>query len=92
MKRWREDCASALAQTVGLLAPLVLTPRQHEAVRLYFFEGLNQREIAGRLGIAQQSVSEHLYGKVRDGHAVGGALRKLRRACAERGIVLSAWL
>jgi len=64
----------------------LLTDRQREVVWLYFFEGLNQRRIAEKLGITQQSVSEHLYGKVRDGRAVGGAIRKLRSACAERGI------
>ncbi len=55
-------------------------------VLLYFIEELNQRQIAERLGITQQSVSEHLYGKVRNGHPVGGALRKLRKACAQRGV------
>jgi len=40
---------------------------------------LNQRQIAEELGIAQQSVSVHLYGKTRAGRSVGGALRKLRK-------------
>jgi DNA-binding CsgD family transcriptional regulator len=66
----------------------VLTPRQREIVMLYFFEGLNQRQISERLGLAQQVVSAHLYGKIRDGHAVGGALRKLRKECETRGIRL----
>ena len=66
----------------------VLTPRQREIVMLYFFEGLNQRQIAERLDLAQQVVSEHLYGKNRDGHAVGGAFRKLRKECEKRGIRL----
>lgn len=65
-----------------------LTDRQREIVMLYFFEGLNQRQISERLGLAQQVVSEHLYGKIRDGHAVGGALRKLRKECQKRGISL----
>lgn len=34
----------------------------------------------------RQVVSQHLYGKQRDGKNVGGALSKLRRACGERGI------
>ena len=81
---------AARARTLGpeLCAILdeTLTPRQREVVRMYFFEGLNQRQIAQRLGVAQQSVSEHLYGKVRGGRAVGGAIRKLRKACAARGL------
>jgi len=68
----------------------LLTVQQQAVLRLYFFSGLNQREIAERLGVSQQSVSEHLYGKIRNGHAVGGALRKLRKACAERGLKLDA--
>ena len=64
----------------------VLTPRQREVIALYFFEGLNQREIAEKLDISQQSVSEHLYGKERKRRAVGGALRKLRKACVKRGV------
>jgi len=64
----------------------VLTERQCEIVGLYFFAEMNQREIAERLGISQQSICEHLYGKRRGGRTVGGALRKLRKACAARGI------
>jgi len=55
-------------------------------VELYFLRELNQSQVAERLGISQQSVSEHLYGKLRNGRVVGGAIRKLRRACAKRGI------
>ena len=65
----------------------VLTDRQCEVVRLYFFEQINQREIAELLDVSQQVVSEHLYGKRRNGKVVGGALRKLRKVCAQQGIV-----
>ena len=64
----------------------VLTERQREVVTLYFFGELNQRQIAVQLGVSQQAVSEHLYGKMRNGRAVSGALRKLRKACAKRGV------
>jgi len=64
----------------------VLTERQREVVLLHFLEELNQRQIAERLGLSQQSVSEHLYGKAQGDRRVGGALRKLRKACARRGI------
>jgi hypothetical protein len=50
--------------------------------------GLNQTAIAALLGISQQSVHEHLYGKLRGDASVGGAIRKLRKACSHRGI---AW-
>ena len=74
--------------TIRAIIDEILTTRQREVVSLYFLEGLNQREIAEKLGISQQSVSEHLYGKIRNGHTVGGALRKLRKVCAKRGIQL----
>jgi len=63
-----------------------LTTRQREIVELYFLRGLNQRQIAEALRISQQSVSEHLHGKTRAGRSVGGALRKLRKACEKHGI------
>lgn len=63
-----------------------LSERQREVVELYFFQRLNQREIAEHLGISQQSVSEHLYGKMRNGHAVGGAIQKLRKVCARKDL------
>lgn len=82
----RAERAEALWPTVRAIIDEILTPRQREVIFLYFFEGLNQRQIAERLGISQQSVSERLYGKIRDDRAVGGALRKLRKACAKRGV------
>jgi DNA-directed RNA polymerase specialized sigma24 family protein len=58
----------------------VLTPKQRETVELHFFEGLSQSEIARRLGISQQVVHKRIYGVVRRGSAIGGALSKLREA------------
>jgi RNA polymerase sigma factor (sigma-70 family) len=85
-RRERADRAEALWPEIRAVMGEVLTARQREVVTLYFFDELNQRQISERLGISQQSVGERLYGKVRNGRAVGGALRKLRKACAERGI------
>lgn len=82
----RETHARSLGSELCAILCDVLTPRQREVVLMYFFEGTNQRQIAERLGVTQQSVSEHLYGKVRDGRAVGGAIRKLRKACASAGL------
>lgn len=82
----REERAKALWPTIRAIIDEVLTARQREVVYLYFFEALNQRQIAEKLGISQQSVSERLYGKVRNGRAVGGAMRKLRKACLKRGV------
>ena len=90
-----EDAEARASQTaqvesvwpeVRALLEAVLTPRQREVVQLYFFSRMNQRQIAEQLGITQQAAGEHLYGKLRNGRAVGGALRKLRKACARRGV------
>ena len=82
----RGEQARVLLPELRAIIDQVLTPRQCEVIQLYFFEELNQRQIAERLGISQQSVSEHLYGKVRNGRAVGGALRKLQKVCAKRSV------
>jgi len=78
--------ADALWPEIREIIDEVLTDRQREIVLLYYVEGKNQRQIAERLGITQQSVSEHLFGKMRDGRTVGGALRKLRKVCARRRV------
>ena len=78
--------AKALVPELRGVMDKLLTERQRAVVQLYFFGKLNQREIAQRLGISQQTVSEHLYGKMRNGRAIGGAMRKLRAECARRGL------
>jgi DNA-directed RNA polymerase specialized sigma24 family protein len=60
-----------------------LTPRQREVIELVYVRGMDQTMAAALLGITQQSVSEHLHGKLRRGVRVGGALRKLRRLCVD---------
>ena len=86
IRRRRGERARALREDLQRLIAEVLSERQREVVELYVFHGLNQRQIAGRLSVAQQVVSQHLYGKLRDGKTVGGAVRKLRKECARRGI------
>ena len=69
-----------------------LTPRQREIVQLYFFEGRTEAEIAEQLGIAQQVVSRHLFGALRAGRRVGGAMAKLRRRADALGIDPEQWV
>ena len=57
-----------------------LTRRQRQVVLLYFFRGLTQEDIADQLQLTQSTVSRHLFGTVRNGRKVGGALNKLRKA------------
>ena len=63
-----------------------LTPRQRDCVRLYFFEGRTQQQVADELGICRRVVSQHLFGIRRNGRRVGGALNRIRKLCAERGL------
>ena len=69
-----------------------LTARQREIVQLYFYEGKTEAEIAQQLGIAQQVVSRHLFGALRAGRRVGGAMAKLRRLAEELGIDPEKWV
>lgn len=69
-----------------------LTPRQRQIVHAYFFEGLTEAEIAQQLGIAQQVVSRHLYGVLRAGRRVGGAMAKLRKLAEALGIDPEKWV
>jgi len=84
-----EDRSRLRAELVAALRELVssrLTDRQRRIVELYFYEGRTQQEIAAELGISQQVVSRQLFGVVRDGKKVGGAIKRLRDVCAELGI------
>jgi RNA polymerase sigma factor (sigma-70 family) len=65
-----------------------LTPVQQQCVRLYFFEGKTQDEIAEMLGISRRVVSQHLFGVRRAGRRIGGAINKIRKVCGKRGVLL----
>lgn len=65
-----------------------LTPKQRQAVILYFFGQKTQEEIGRLMGIPHQVVSQHIYGIRRNGKKIGGAIAKIRKACEERGIYL----
>jgi DNA-directed RNA polymerase specialized sigma24 family protein len=56
-----------------------LTGRQREVLNLYFFCGKTQEDIAAMLNLSQSTVSRHLFGTVRNGRKVGGAIPKLRK-------------
>jgi RNA polymerase sigma factor (sigma-70 family) len=82
-------------EMLGLLADLVatgLTERQRQIVGLYFTDGCTQAEIGERLGITQQVVSRQLFGVIRDGKRIGGAIRRLRVLCEEHGIDPERWV
>ncbi len=57
-----------------------LTARQREILHLYYFQNMRQEEIANILRISQSTISRHLFGTVRNGKRIGGAIPKLQRA------------
>lgn len=57
-----------------------LTARQREILRLYYFCNKTQEDIAAMLNLTQSTVSRHLFGTVRNGKKVGGAIPKLKKA------------
>jgi DNA-directed RNA polymerase specialized sigma24 family protein len=69
-----------------------LTERQRDIVERYFFLGQTEAEIAAELGIAQQVVSKHLFGALRAGRRVGGAIAKLRKLAAGQDIDPEKWV
>ena len=56
-----------------------LTKRQMEVVKLHYLYGKTQEDIATILDLSQSTVSRHLFGTVRGGKKVGGAIPKLRK-------------
>jgi DNA-directed RNA polymerase specialized sigma24 family protein len=74
-----KDFFEEVKPTVRQIIDARLTPRQREILGLYYFEGRTQEEIAEQLRLTQSTVSRHLFGTVRDGKKVGGAIPKLRK-------------
>jgi predicted DNA-binding protein YlxM (UPF0122 family) len=60
-----------------------LTRRQQEVVKLYYFYDKTQEDIAVILDLSQSTVSRHLFGTVRHGKKVGGAIPKLKKVISK---------
>ena len=86
--RLRAEVLRGLAE----LVQTALTDKQRAIVERYFYEGLTQQEIAADLGISQQVVSRQLFGVIRDGRRIGGAVQRLRKICEDRGWDPSEWV
>jgi len=74
-----KDFFSLVAPAVEELIDTKLTKRQREVVRLYYYYGKTQEDIAVILDLTQSTVSRHLFGTTRGGKKVGGAIPKLRK-------------
>lgn len=73
------DFFAEVKPTVLNLIDTKLTHRQMEVVKLYYLYEKTQEDIATILDLSQSTVSRHLFGTVRGGKKVGGAIRKLRK-------------
>jgi predicted DNA-binding protein (UPF0251 family) len=80
-----QDFFQEVMPTVQGIIADTLTRRQREILRLYYFQGMTQQDIAAALNLTQSTVSRHLFGTVRNGKRVGGAIAKLRKAIEEDG-------
>ena len=90
-----DDASSTRDEILELVRELVdtrLTERQRQIVDLYYTFGRTQAEIAAELGISQQVVSRQLFGVLRNGRRVGGALKRLRTLCDEHGVDPDQWV
>lgn len=87
--RWmREDQREQLMPGLMEIIENELTPKQRQAVLLYFLGQKTQEEIGRIMGIPHQVVSQHIYGIRRNGKKIGGAIAKIRKACEKNGINL----
>lgn len=85
----QSERAEVRSEAIAMLALVIetrLTASQREIVDLYFYQEKTQEEIAVILGISQQVVSKQLFGVMRQGKKVGGAIRKLRKLLEKSGI------
>jgi predicted transcriptional regulator len=78
MKR-REELVKKLIELIKVEVLPKLTERQRQVTQLYFEFRLSEVEIARILGISQATVSQHIFGKKRNGKKVGGSIRKIRK-------------
>ena len=88
----QEAYKQAAVEQIRELIGTQLTPRQQQVIELYFYQNKTQQEIANELGVSQQVVSKALFGVLRDGQTVGGAIKKLRKLCDKLGIDPQNWV
>ncbi|HOD52580.1 MAG TPA: sigma-70 family RNA polymerase sigma factor [Candidatus Hydrogenedentes bacterium] len=74
-----QDFFQSVLPAINALIEKHLTDRQRDILRLYYFKGMTQVEIAETLSLTQSTVSRHLFGTTRAGKKVGGAIAKLRK-------------
>ena len=85
----------ARREAIAVLTELIrtgLTQKQRRLVELYYFERKTEADIGRELGVSQQAVSRQLFGVLRRGRRIGGAIQRLRKLCADVGIDPDQWV
>ena len=77
--RHREKSVKKLIDLIKADVLPQLTKRQQQTLLLYYDSQFKEKKIARILGISQPTVSQHLFGKRRNGKKVGGSIRKIRK-------------
>lgn len=88
----RADQQEEMVVAIRTIIETHLTDKQRAIVQLYFFEQKTQQEIASTLGLPQQVVSKHLFGVMRNGRKVGGAITKIQKIASRLGIDPKKWV
>jgi RNA polymerase sigma factor (sigma-70 family) len=88
----KEQLKQEAIQQIRELIRTTLTSKQRQVVDMYFYQNMTQQEIAKALGVSQQVVSKRLFGVLRDGQKVGGAMQKLRKSAEKLGIDPEKWV
>ncbi len=60
-----------------------LTLRQQKVIK-FFLNQRTQKHAARKLGVSQPTISQHLYGKKRNGLKIGGAVRRIKKKIEEK--------
>ncbi len=75
----REELVKRIVKLITAEVLPKLTARQRQIIKWHFEDGLNEEKIADMLGISQPTVSQHLFGKKRNGKKIGGSISKMRK-------------
>jgi len=79
-------------EQIKIIINTKLTKTQRDIINLYYFKNKTQADIAEILNISQQVVSKHLFGVIRNGRKIGGAIKKLKKICAQNNISPEKWV
>lgn len=88
----RDACREQVLQSIMTIIGEALTERQRQVLILYYLHQKTQEEVARIMGISRRVVSQHLFGIYRNGRRIDGAIKKIRKLCRQRGIVLQIQL